>query len=216
MNADTATTRLAEKVKYLRALALDVAREICAVVGPLCAPGPDGRPLLKVCGSLRRMKPEVGDVEIVFVPRLQLVRAAELNLFGEVVKPELTVPATHAVLDDLVARRALAKRFKSDGSQTWGRWIRLAVHAATGVPVDFFACAPAAWWNIVACRTGGSRSNIAVASAAIAMGWHWDMSPESPGFKKQKGLGWEWHAVTREAEVFEFVGLEAKKPEDRE
>ena len=36
--------------------ALDVARDLCPMLMPLCARGGDGQPLLKVCGSLRRLK----------------------------------------------------------------------------------------------------------------------------------------------------------------
>jgi DNA polymerase/3'-5' exonuclease PolX len=207
----------AEKVKYPRALALRVAAELCDVLRPLCQDGDDGRPLLKVCGSLRRMKDQVGDVELVFVPRMSVVAREERDLFQNVIRPAKTVLQTHPMLDALVSQFALSRRLKSGGSQTWGQWIRLAVHVASQVPVDFFACTREAWWNIVACRTGGARSNVAVASAAIAKGWHWDMSPQSPGFKRRKGLSdaFEWHPVTSEAEVFEFVGLPCLKPEER-
>lgn len=161
------------------------------------------------------MKAAVGDVEIVFVPRARLLCAEERDLFGEVTRPAKMEMETHPVLDSLVSHVALSRRLKSDGSQTWGAWIRLAVHVASGVPVDFFACTREAWWNIVACRTGGARSNVAVASAAIGKGWRWDMGPESPGFWRPRGLGREYHAVRSEAEVFEFVGMPFLKPEDR-
>lgn len=206
----------AEKVKYPRAQALRVARELCDVLGPLCETDDAGVPLLKVCGSLRRMKEQVGDVEMVFVPRTRSLCAEERDLFGVVTRPAKTVYETHLVMDHLVSHCALSRRLKCDGSQTWGQWIRLAVHVASGVPVDFFACSRAAWWNIVACRTGGARSNVAVASAAIVKGWRWDMGPESPGFWRPQGLGREYHAVRSEAEVFEFVGMPCKKPEERE
>ncbi len=204
------------KVKYPRALALGVARELCPLLMPLCQLGPDGLPLLKVCGSLRRMKAEVGDVEIVFVPRVRVVKPELRDLFGAVIAREVTELETHPVLDAMVAQCWLSRRLKSDGSQTWGKWIRLAVHVASGVPVDFFACTAAAWWNIVVCRTGGKETNTAICMAAQRKGWHWNPSPDAPGFRRLKGLaGEELHAVSSEAGVFDFVGLPFLKPEER-
>lgn len=199
-----------EKKKYPRALALDVAKELCDVLRPLCVPD-----RLKVCGSLRRMKAEVGDVEIVFVPRTRLVRTEQRDLFGTLLAPAVEAPETDALFTALLGAGALGKRLKCDGTQTWGTWIKLAVHRRTEVPVDFFSCTEDAWWNLVTCRTGGALSNVAVASAAKAMGWKWNMSPQSPGFDRLVGLAVEVHPVASEREVFEFVGLPYLQPEAR-
>lgn len=199
-----------DKTRYPAAAALAVARELCAVLTPLCEPD-----RIKVCGSLRRRKPEVGDVEIVFVPRMRLVSPEERDLFGNVQRQAVTVPATHAVLDDLVTRRDLCRRPKSDGTFTWGKWNRLAVHGVSGIPVDFFACTEEGWWNTVVCRTGGAESNTAICVAAIAKGWHWEPSPERAGFQRASGLGKERHPVASEREVFDFVGLPFLEPWDR-
>lgn len=52
------------KRRWPRADALEVARELCNRLKPLCE-------RLVVAGSLRRKKADVGDVEILYVPRLE-------------------------------------------------------------------------------------------------------------------------------------------------
>lgn len=47
----------------------------------------------------------------------------------------------------------------------------------------------------------------------IAKGWKW--RPYASGFSKQTLGGEEWHPVTSEREVFEFVGLPFKEPWER-
>lgn len=210
-----------EKPKFEARLAIEMVKLFIPLILPRCEVGVDelGEPmaLLKVCGSLRRRKPMVGDAEIVFVPRTDCVTAAVTDLLGEVIAPAVHAPATHAVLDDLVRRGVLTKRMKSNGALTgWGPWNRFATHVESGVPVDFFGCTAASFWNTVVCRTGGMRSNVRICEAAHAVGWNWEPSPEQPGFWRRAGLGIERHAVKSEREVFEFVKLPYLEPWERE
>jgi DNA polymerase/3'-5' exonuclease PolX len=200
-----------KKVRYPRKLAVAAARELVQVLAAHCV-----EDRIRVCGSLRRGKAEVGDVEIVFVPRVRVISAAQRDFFGEVISPEVTELEAHAALDCLVAGGALTKRQKKDGTCTWGQWNRLAVHVGTGVPVDFFACTEDAFWNIVVCRTGGARTNVRIASAALTKGWRWEPKPDAPGFRRQVGLNFERRAVGCERDVFDFVGLPFKEPKERD
>jgi hypothetical protein len=62
------------KPRYPAALALEVARELCAALKPHCEK-------LIVAGSLRRRKKDVGDLEILFLPKfekLPLLKQADL------------------------------------------------------------------------------------------------------------------------------------------
>lgn len=211
-----------EKPKFSADLATAVAAELCPLILPLCGigrDGPDGpvRPMMRICGSLRRRKELVGDVEIVFSPEMRCVRAEERDLLGAVLKPSVMEPATHAALEDLVRRGVLTKRVKCNGALTgWGPWNRFATHVESGVPVDFFGCMEASFWNTVVCRTGGKRTNVRICEAAHAVGWNWEPSPEQAGFRRQAGLAIERHAVRSEREVFEFVKMPYLKPWERE
>jgi len=53
---------MSAKVKYPRMAALSVAKELCDLLKPVTQ-------RLIVAGSLRRRKEQVGDVEIVFIPK---------------------------------------------------------------------------------------------------------------------------------------------------
>lgn len=206
----------AEKPKFDARMALDVAGELCPLIMPLCEEGEPAR-LIKVCGSLRRRKKMVGDIEIVFAPRMTCVRAVQRDLFGAVLAPAVHEPVTHALLDELVRQGVLVKRQKSNGALTgWGPWNRFATHVESGVPVDFFGCTLASFWNTVTCRTGGAKTNTRICMAAQVKGWHWEPSPEEAGFQRLTGLGRERHAVQSEREVFEFVGMDYLEPWERE
>lgn len=186
------------KTKFPRAAALAVAKELCDALKPVTT-------RLIVAGSLRRMKAEVGDVEILFVPKWVTVRD---GLFDEAKLSE-----ADTALEHMVGLGVLARRKNIKGGFSWGNKNKLAVHVASGIPVDLFAATEAIWFNYLVCRTGPGESNIAVASAAQAKGWKWN--PYGPGFSRPIGLTSEEYIVTSEREVFEFVGLPFKEPRDR-
>ncbi len=189
------------KKKWARAEALEVARELLAVLQPNCE-------RVLVAGSLRRMKAEAGDVEILFIPRI--VNAPDVQqLFGGVVK----VNAAEASLEELVGRGVIAPRLNKLGRRSWGAANKLAVHVASGVPVDLFTATAENWWHYVVCRTGGAGSNVAICEAAIERGWKWN--PYGEGFSRPKALGREIRPMHSEREVFEFVGLEYREPKER-
>lgn len=190
----------APKRKFPRSVAVDVAREIVALIQPLCT-------RLIIAGSLRRRKSEVGDLEIVFIPQ---VRRVPIGLFGEVREESL--------VDDVLAHMTnmgtIARRTNAIGSEMWGAKNKLARHVASELPVDFFIATEENWFNYIVCRTGGAQSNIAIASAARAKGWKWN--PYDEGFSRPSGLGREVRPVQSEREVFEFAGLEYREPWERE
>jgi DNA polymerase/3'-5' exonuclease PolX len=186
---------MSEKQRFPRAAALDVARELVRHLEPVTTK-------LVVAGSLRRRKQDVGDVEIVFIPRtvmrpIDLVTTAPVDLAAE-------------CLERLVANGVLAKRTNTKGSTMWGKMNKLAVHIASGIPVDLFATMEQCWHNYLVCRTGPASSNSYIAKRAMAKGWHWQ--PYGVGFRRENG---DVHPVNSEREVFEFVGLEYREPWER-
>lgn len=188
------------KAKFPRAAALAVAKELCDALRPLPA-------RLIVAGSLRRRKDEVGDVEILFVPLF--VNTHPHDLFAP---PRLASRVDHRLLLMLDVG-TLKKRPNKAGGFAWGEKNKLAVHAATGIPVDLFTATEENWFNYLVCRTGPAESNVRIASAALAKGWEWN--PYDSGFSRAGGLGVETHTVASEREVFEFVGLPFKEPWER-
>lgn len=190
---------MSDKKRWPRAQALDVARELCAALKPVCE-------RLIVAGSLRRMKEDVGDVEILFVPRFEqrmvdMFESGQFNLAEEVIQ---------RLLDGGV----LAKRPSATGGFAWGEKNKLALHRG-GMPVDLFTATTGNWWNYLVCRTGPADSNTRIAMAAQAKGWKWN--PYGVGFSRGGALAGdhETHVVTSEEDVFTFVGLPFLEPKDR-
>lgn len=190
-----------EKIKFPCRAALDVCRELLSVITPACE-------RVIVAGSLRRRRAEVGDVEIVYVPKISTGRD-ESQLFSEPMK----VNAVDAVLARLLAAGTIERRLNTKSAATWGEKNKLARHVVSGIPVDLFSATLENWWNYVTCRTGGAESNVAICNAAIRKGWKWN--PYGDGFSRLSGLGIERHAIETERQVFEFVGLPYLEPWER-
>ena len=182
------------KVKFPRDTALAVAGELCALLKPLCLPE-----RLMCTGSLRRRKELVGDIELNYIP----VFGEERDGLFDTRKFNLA----NRWLEQLLAHGVIAKRRNKRGSTMWGQWNKLAGHAASGMPVDFFQTTEDNWFNYLVCRTGGAINNTLIASAAIAKRWAWD--PYSPGFTDEHG---QLVRVTRERDVYDFVGLPYLEP----
>lgn len=188
------------KQKFAHELALMVANELCEILRPFC--GPDR---LVVAGSLRRGKPEVGDIEILYVPAIGS-RMLPGELFGT------PVNVVDATLDEMLRRKALIQRLNVEGRKTWGGRIKLAAHAETGIPIDFFEATNANWFNYLVCRTGPKESNIQICKAARERGLEWH--PYSPGFRTA-AAPYQYFPMHSEQEVFEFVGLKHVQPGER-
>jgi DNA polymerase/3'-5' exonuclease PolX len=196
----------AEKPKFARADALEVARKFVRFLKPHCD-------RLIVAGSLRRRRNlEVSDVEILFIPKFSSLPDPN-DLFGEKIRTNAAERAIAALLEAGV----LMKRPKCDGTLTWGEKNKLGVHVESGIPVDLFSATCENWFNYVVCRTGPAESNVRICNAAIARGWQWN--PYGSGFtRKPSGAGPGYHDVApmcSERQVFTFVGLPYLEPWER-
>lgn len=189
---------MSDKKKYPRAEAMKVAAELCSVLMPLAD-------RFIVAGSLRRRKLEVGDIEIVYVPKIRMVKPAD-DFFA----PPAPVNDFDNILISLITVGVLKKRLTVMGSETWGQKNKYAVHVKSGIPVDFFSATEENWFNYLVCRTGGKDNNTLIAGTAQARGWKWE--PYSPGFIDQHG---GQQLVTSERDVFELIGLPYKEPWER-
>lgn len=188
------------KTKFPREQALGVAKQLCDTLKPVTS-------RLIVAGSLRRGKAEVGDVEILFIPKVE-PRPDPEDLLGNLVETNLAL----AEIDALLKSGVISKRPNCDGHFAWGASNRLAVHVASGIPVDFFAATEMNWWCLLVCRTGSKENNEAICNAAIKKGLKWQ--PYGAGFA-DRVTGELLRRVRSEREVFEAVGLPYKEPWER-
>jgi DNA polymerase/3'-5' exonuclease PolX len=155
-------------------------------------------------GSIRRAKPDVGDIELLYIPRVEPAKNPA-DFFGAM---DINL-ADHAIAD-LESRHLLARRLNARGHTTFGPSNKLMVHVPSGIPVDLFTARRENWFNLLVCRTGPAESNMRIAQAAIGRGWRWN--PYGPGFTRPGG---EEHPCTSEEDVFNFVGLRYLEPQAR-
>src|SRR5258706_12514393 len=83
-------------------------------------------------GSLRRGKPYVGDIELVYVPRVQFHKT------GLVDSDTTCVNLTDNFLVKLMTDGVIAKRPNVNDHFSWGVKNRLGGHIPSGIPVDFY------------------------------------------------------------------------------
>lgn len=186
------------KPRFPRADAIAVAREIIAALTPATEQ-------LIVAGSLRRLKAEVGDIEILFIPRISLVENLE-DWFG----PKLQRDEADTAIEALLAAGILTKRPNVLGRESWGPKNKFAIHTASGIPVDLFTATAANWHNYLVCRTGSAENNLRIATAAQSKGWKWH--PYGTGFTGPEGQTIQVHS---ERDVFTYAGLPYIEPCER-
>jgi DNA polymerase/3'-5' exonuclease PolX len=191
------THSVSEKMRYQRTDAMFVANAMCRALRPVCD-------RIQIAGSLRRERPSVGDIEILYVPRFQPVQIDFFNI--------RQVNMADTVIKTLLECGIIDRRLNAKGQEMWGEKNKLARHIATGIPVDLFAADEENWWNYLVCRTGPAESNIRVAAAAKAMGWRWN--PYGPGFSRGGVLAGqtELRQMDSEEDVFRFVNLPYVEP----
>lgn len=158
-----------------------------------------------VAGSIRRRKPFVKDIEILMVSK-KGTQADPNDLFDR----QIARPAVAIALDELLRLGVITKRLSKIGNESWGPENKLAVHAKSGMPIDFFLTSERNWWNALVMRTGPLKSNKAIASAALERGWKWHAYGD--GFDRGEH---EKFVVKQERDVFDHVGLPYLPPEKR-
>lgn len=183
------------KRKYDRKLAIKVAKEVTNWLLGSCE-------RLVVAGSLRRRKLRVGDVEILYIPEFKIEKVDLLT--------EAPVNQADQCLENLIKVGIIAKRKNVNGSEVWGAKNKLAVHVASGIPVDFFSTTAPCWFNYLVCRTGGAQNNTLIAEAYQRRRCKWN--PYGPGYTDAHG---EIHQNLSEAAVFENAGLKYLHPWER-
>jgi DNA polymerase/3'-5' exonuclease PolX len=118
---------MGDKPKIPRAAAFKVAEEIMVRLMPCCE-------RIAIAGSLRRGKAEVGDIEILYIPKM--TDRAD-GLFDRRI-----VSVASEVIDGLLTSGYFSKRPSKTGVFSWGEANKLAIHTASGIPVDLFSVLP--------------------------------------------------------------------------
>ncbi len=141
---------------------LDRARFLAVALRLALEPGCER---IEIVGSVRRLKPDPHDLEIVAIPRTSRVSTG--NLFGEMSELEVDhfEPALRAALDS--GRWELDPLLKRDGP----RYKRLR-EPQTGMCCDLFLTTPAGWGGALAIRTGPADFSEALVTLALRQRRH--------------------------------------------
>jgi DNA polymerase/3'-5' exonuclease PolX len=171
----------------LLADALPIAAAVVDLLLPYCE-------RIEIAGSVRRRKPDVGDIEIVCIPRSE--RPPDLfsdQDFGEARRAQAFIRAAYQI-------GRVTKGHPIDG-----KYIQFD---RAGVQIDLFTATPDNWGLIYAIRTGSARFSHEV----LACGW------VRAGYHSLGGmLCTSAHKVPvrEEADLFKLIGIPWVPPENR-
>ncbi|MBI5957894.1 MAG: hypothetical protein HY866_04110 [Chloroflexi bacterium] len=189
-----------------------------------------------VAGSVRRQKAQIGDIELVCIPRIESHTAEQINLFGEVVGQKTTVihyldhrlnalltlsPDHHPIFRSMEAMAAVFKCYRRPAPvwagpdlKRWGeRYKRfyLWVNDKQGaVAVDVFITTPAAWGAILTIRTGPHDFSKALMNHIR----YKTPYVQEEGHLRVKGTK-EIVPVPSETDYFKHIGVPFLEPEKR-
>ncbi len=168
---------------------LQKAKEIAEKIKGLLAPACNR---IVIAGSIRRQKSEVGDIELLVIPKY---------IDG--------VDQLDSEIGSLMFKRILSFRLNKRGSKTYGPKNKLLVHVPSGFGVDIFSTDEQCWPVSLVVRTGGKETNQEIATRALERGMKFRAYGD--GFDTPSGH----NRCLSEREVFEAVGLAYREPWER-
>ena len=185
-----------KKKKWPWDVALPAAKEICARLAPACE-------RIAIAGSLRRGKSEVGDIEILFEPRMS---TRPDGLFDTRI-----ISVADEAIEQLLHGGYFAKRPNKNGVFAWGESNKLAIHTASGIPVDLFSTSEEKWWTALVIRTGSKETNLRLTTGANKL----NRTLNAYGYGTTDRKTGETTRATSEQDVFELCGVPYLEPKDR-
>lgn len=186
---------MSDKKKFDADEACPVAEHLLKLLRPFCE-------RIEIAGSLRRMKDRVGDIELLFVPKMA---ARQTGLFDQ--EP---FNLAQEKIGKLLASGALEKRPNVNGQFAWGTKNKLGLHVESGIPVDLFETTEANWWVSLVVRTGSKETNLALTTGAQKLGR--TLNAYGCGVTESDGTV---IPATSEQHVFELCGVDYLEPNER-
>ena len=164
-----------------------IAEELKRLLAPTCD-------WIEIAGSIRRQKPEVGDIELLCIPKY---------IAG--------VDQLDREIGALFIQGILEFRLNKLGSRVYGPKNKLLRHVESGIGVDVFSTTEECWPVALVVRTGGEKTNKEIASRALEKGMRFHAYGR--GFTLPDG---KCELICHsEADVFKAVGLAYKEPWER-
>lgn len=175
--------------------ALNLAMNYVEFMRPYCE-------RIEIAGSLRRLKPEVHDIDLVCIPKAETVQA---DLFGN--RTEEIIPL-HSILHDLQKSGDLVKiKGKT-------RYFQFSI-SGVGLNLELYCVLPPAQWGVIyTIRTGPAEFG------------HWLVTPRNQGgalpshSRVINGAVWRNHQtpipMSEEQDFLNYLGLGWIQPKDRQ
>jgi DNA polymerase/3'-5' exonuclease PolX len=158
-----------------------IAEELVSLLSPVCT-------RIEIAGSIRRQKPDVGDIELLIIPN----------------EDKLAI-----LLEVLMQQGIFEKRPNKRGIYTYGPKNKLLVHCPSGIGVDIFSSTEENWGMALFVRTGPKEWNIKAMSRFRQLGMQ---GHAYGGVTLQNGLPFE---CPSEFIVFNLLGWPYTPPEKR-
>jgi len=199
-----------ERVRLPLATASGLALEVVKLLRPSCE-------RIEIAGSIRRGKPDVGDIEIVAIPKFE-ERERRLDMFTTVTEAEDWL---HLTCFGLRLDGVFSDRLDKNGRPAFGSKFKRLLYR--GFPLDLFVTTRECWGCIYLIRTGPAEFGQQLVLKASQGGW----LPR--GFFFRDGRLWKLPPpydaslvdlakridTPEEADVFRALGYEFVPPEQR-
>lgn len=176
------------------------AADLVTLLEPACH-------FILIAGSIRRLKPEIGDIDLVCVPMIEHEPA---GLFGDEFSER---DILHDLCTQLVGQGTLQKRLDKNGRASWGANLKRATFRGFNVDIQAVTdLTTLGAWILI--RTGPAAFNKAIVTpkyqgGLLPSGMEW-----KDGFKLHRFGGRV--ETPNEASVFEALGLPHLEPSSRE
>lgn len=157
------------------------AEQVVSELGPMCD-------RIEIAGSIRRRKQEVGDIDLVILPKPGQIRA---------IKERCLRNGPSVMADGEVNFLMMVGN------------VQLDIFFARPAVEDMFAPKPSNFGSLLLCRTGSREHNIWLINQALKAGCHW---------LPYEGVQRDGRIVAGETErdIFREIGMDFIPPEKRE
>jgi len=163
-----------------------IAGELAEMLKPACL-------RIEIAGSIRRRRLEVGDIELLCIPKF--------DEGVDLLERELGWHMVNGVLDYRPDKR---------GRIAYGPKNKLLLHKPSGIGVDIFSTTEECWPVALVVRTGGKHTNIEISRRAMERGLHFHAYGR--GFTRADNSELVCYS---EEDVFKAVGLRYLEPWER-
>lgn len=160
---------------------------------------------IEIAGSIRRQKPLVNDIEILYIPKYETRDDTAFDLFSTPIKTKVDL------LDEYLKAnidKDFAYRLNKNGTPAYGDKNKLLVYK--GTPLDVFTSDYHNWAMLMLIRTGGWQLNAIIATLAITKGLR--LKHYEGGFTDKRNKLWK---CPTEEMVFSTLGMPYLTPHER-